>query len=290
VSLEYGFSSSDFTYMSPETIDTKKNGVTVNENVSLSEFNPPTDTILPIAPTASPGDSLEASFLLLKLNQTFSQPLFTMSTKFIADGYNGGSLTRDVYVNVRPHILDFYFEKSGNTLTSQVQGSNAEPIDFVMKVKDANGCNNIDGGIIKADLSQIGAQAQEVLSFVSCEADGKTAIFKKTGITTDAALGSYSFDPSTFQIVDEDGNSFLLNDPNTSFDDVDKKTSITLSVVAAAAPNVSLNSVTSYFIGGPEQLSSTLNFSANQNGEYKSILGTDGTCASGTIIQDWTGT
>lgn len=290
VSLEYGFSSSDFTYMSPETIDTKKNGVNVNENVSLSEFNPPTDTILPIAPTASPGDTLEASFLLLKLNQTFSQPLFTMSTKFIADGYNGGSLTRDVYVNVRPHILDFYFEKSGNTLTSQVQGSNAEPIDFVMKVKDANGCNNIDGGIVKADLSQIGAQAQEVLSFVSCEADGKTAIFKKTGITTDAALGSYSFDPSTFQIVDEDGNSFLLNDPNTSFDDVDKKTSITLSVVAAAAPSVSLNSVDSYFVWGPEKLSATLNLSANQNGEYKSIVWTDGTCASGTIIQDWTGT
>jgi hypothetical protein len=86
------------------------------------------------------------------------------------------------------------------------------------------------------------------LSYFSCEGNGTTAIFKKTGITTDAPLSTYSFSPASFQIVDEHSNSFLLDDPNTSFDDKDKKTPVNLTIVPAAAPSVQLQNISSLFV------------------------------------------
>lgn len=68
----------------------------------------------------------------------------------------GDTMPQTIYANVKPHITDSYFEKAdGSTTTNQIQGDQAESISLVLKVKDYNGCANIDGGLVSADLSVI---------------------------------------------------------------------------------------------------------------------------------------
>jgi len=87
------------------------------------------------------------------------------------------------------------------------------------------------------------------LSFFSCEGGNNTAIFKKTGITTDVPLATYEFSPGMIQVIDEDGNSALLDDTETPFDDINKKTSVFLTVVPADAANVEVLNFVDTFIG-----------------------------------------
>ncbi|MCK9272252.1 lamin tail domain-containing protein [Candidatus Gracilibacteria bacterium] len=195
-----------------------------------------------------------------------------------------------IYANVRPHITDYYFEKSdGSQVTNQIQGSSAEAINLVLKVKDYNGCTNIDGGTIVANLSQIGLGGSESLSYNSCDVDGKTAIFKRTGITTTASLATYNFDYTFFTATDENANVNTPTDTNTTFDDEDKKTVFPLTVISSGAPGVSNLGITDDYIGGPSETSATFTFSGSQDGEYKVSLGSDGSCNGGTTLQDWTG-
>jgi len=49
---------------------------------------------------------------------------------------------------------------------------------------------------------------------MSCDTDGKTTTFKKTGITTLAPLGDKIFSSGNFSAKDEDNNS---NDSNDSY-------------------------------------------------------------------------
>jgi hypothetical protein len=71
---------------------------------------------------SQPQDYLDAYFLQLKIDKNTSQPLFNLAANFIADGfYAGNKMSSDIYVDVRPHILDFYFENSSNQVTNQVQ-------------------------------------------------------------------------------------------------------------------------------------------------------------------------
>lgn len=80
--------------------------------------------------------------------------------------------TQTIYVNVKPHISDYYFEKAdGSATTTQIQGAQAEVINLVLKVKDFNGCTNIDGGSVTADLSPLGLSSSEALTYLSCDAD-----------------------------------------------------------------------------------------------------------------------
>jgi len=145
---------------------------------------------------------------------TTSQYLIQVTGFFQADNApNSTSSVVSVYTNVKPHITDYYFEKSdASATTNQIQGSQAEAINLVLKVKDYNGCANIDSASMKADLSQLGLDAAEPLVYASCETDGKTAIFKKTGITTLSPLGDKTFSSSSFVVVDEDGNQADVND------------------------------------------------------------------------------
>jgi hypothetical protein len=148
--------------------------------------------------------------------------------------------------------------------TNQIQGDQAESINLVIKVKDYNGCSNMDEGTVTADLSPLGLNSNERLLYVSCEGDGKTTIFKKTGISTLASMGDKIFPYTAFSARDENNN---INDPtdgNTTFDDEDRKISSTLTVVPASAPNVSLLSISDTLIGGPSKPSTTLNFSGSQ--------------------------
>ena len=72
-----------------------------------------------------------------------------------------------IYVNVRPHITSYYFEKSdGSQVTNQVQGSNSEAVNLVVKAKDYNGCPNIDGGTVTANLSSLGLSSSEALTYI----------------------------------------------------------------------------------------------------------------------------
>lgn len=289
VGMEYTFSHNQFTYVSPETIDVYQNFAPVRQNIGLSEFNPPSDNTFNMVGESQPQDYLDAYFLQLKIDKNTSQPLFNLAANFIADGfYAENKMSSDIYVDVRPHILDFYFENSSNQVTNQVQWSHAEPINFVMKIQDLNGCENIDWGTITADLSAIWAQSQEVLSYFSCEPNGHTAIFKKTWITTDAPLSTYSFAPTSFQIIDEHLNSFLLDDPNTTFDDRDKKSPVNLTIVPASAPNVQIQGISSLFVWWPTKQTLDFQILANQNGEYKIIQGADWVCSAWNVITDWT--
>jgi hypothetical protein len=140
---------------------------------------------------------------------------------------------------------------------------------------------------VTADLSQLGLSSSEALSYVSCDPDGKTATFKKTGLTTLASVGTYSFDNSKVTATDENGNVDTPSDPNTTFDDEDKNTTVSLSVVAASAPSVTISSVSDSYIGGPTNLTSVISFTATQSGSVKVALGSDGSCVGGTVLQDW---
>ena len=80
-----------------------------------------------------------------------------MSNYFTASGwYISNTKTTTIWVNVRPHIIDYYFEKADWSQTiNQVQWNDSEPINLVLKIKDYNGCENIAGGSVTANLSQI---------------------------------------------------------------------------------------------------------------------------------------
>lgn len=196
-----------------------------------------------------------------------------------------------IYANVRPHITDYYFEKlDGSQVTNQVQWSNAEAINLVLKVKDYNGCSNIDGGTVVANLSQIWLWSSESLTYDSCEWDGKTTIFKKIWITTTSSLGTYNFNYSHFTATDENSNVNTPTDANTTFDDEDKKTDFPLTIISAGAPGVSNLGITDDYIWWPSETSTTFSFSGSQDGEYKVALWSDGSCNGWTTLLDWTAT
>ncbi len=288
VSLEYTFSHFQFAYEQPETIDTYKNGEMIYQNVSLSEFHPPSDNILPVASSVETWDYLSAYDLRLKIDQNTKHPLWSIGANFRTSWwYVWTKITRDIYVDVRPHIIDYFFQRSDFTPTTQVQWSDAESFYLAMKIKDFNGCQNISDGSVSANLSVIWWSTQTPLSFISCEWDGVTALFRTPELTVDV-VGNYDFSPNMFHIVDADGNSFLLNDPDTPFDDIDKKTSFTLGVTVADAPVVEILNVDHLFVWGPEKQNSMFQVSANQSWEYKVIVGLDGACETGTLVSDWT--
>ncbi|MBW7954500.1 hypothetical protein H3C61_01675 [Candidatus Gracilibacteria bacterium] len=203
-------------------------------------------------------------------------------------GVIGPINSKTIYVNVNPHITDYYFEKQdGSATTNQIQGSEAESINLVLKVKDYNGCLNISSGEVKADLSNLGLSSNETLSYISCEGDQKTAVFKKNGIKTNASLGEKIFDYTYFIATDIDGNQNNPNDPNTDFDLEDKTSTLNLTVVPASAPQVSFLSLNNDKIGGSERLSYNLSFSGSQAGDYKISINGGGNCDTGTVLKDW---
>lgn len=125
-----------------------------------------------------------------------------------------------------------------------------------------------------------------MLTYNSCDADGKTANFKKTGITTLTPAGDKIFSYTSFAAKDEDNNSTDPTDPNTTFDDEDKKTDMTLTIATPNAPVVSITPISPNTVSSQN---STLSFSATQTGSYKIVVNGDGSCSAGTVVTDWTG-
>ena len=115
---------------------------------------------------------------------------------------------------------------------------------------DKNGCANISAGTVTANLSSLGLSSTTPLVFSggSCQSDGNTVIFQKTGITTLASLGTYSFsNPANFTATDADGN---VNQPSDSnFGSEDYTTAASLSVIAATAPQVGVSAPSNPYFG-----------------------------------------
>lgn len=226
--------------------------------------------------------------IILKFPTTWSTYENVFSNYFTnwAWSISSNTIHSTIYVNVKPHITDYYFEKSdGSTTTSQVQWSEVESINLVLKVKDHNWCTNIAWGSVKADLSQLGLSNSETLSYQSCDADWKTAIFKKTWITTNSSVWTYNFTSSSFSATDVDWNINDVND--VRFWAEDKKTTLSLNVVVASAPQVTLISLNNQLIWWPEKTSYTLSFSWNQIWEYKVALWSDWSCGWWTDLSSW---
>lgn len=192
-----------------------------------------------------------------------------------------------IYVNVKPHITDYYFEKDWS-ITTAIAWDWEDTVNLVVKVKDYNGCPNIDEWTINANLSQLWLSNSESLIYQSCESDWKTAIFKKTWITTIAFTWDKTFSVSDFQARDENWNSNNPDDWNTTFDDEDKKTSISISVTSPNVPKVSISSITDNYIWWPTNQNSTINFSGTKDWQVKVAIWSSTKCEWGTTLLDWT--
>lgn len=59
--------------------------------------------------------------------------------KFISDQVTSSISQLIIYVNVKPHITDYAFSKSS------VVGNGSDSVDLTLRVKDYNGCANMNG-------------------------------------------------------------------------------------------------------------------------------------------------
>lgn len=202
--------------------------------------------------------------------------------------------TKTIYANVKPYITDYYFEKSdGSTATTQVQWWDAETVNFVVEVKDYNWCSNIEEWNVYTDFDSLWLSSEEELSFQEC-IDDNTAKFRKTWITTNADLGTYTFSSKDWDwvdgkiwAIDADGNQ---NDPEESrFDNENKNEKLDLTVVWPWSPNVSIIDLSENIIWWPDKQSSTLDFEVDQDdGEYKISRWSDWSCEGWDVLQEWT--
>ena len=280
---EFTFSSSDFTYSNAGEIDSYKNWVLENENIDTNNFNPPLDNIVPIASNVATSDYMDLYYLDLLINQDISDTQIDLTWRFNSDSVASSALSRTAYINSRPHIIDYYFEQSWNTVTALQRWW--EEIDFILKIKDYNGCTNIDSATVNADLSKLGLTTTESLSFDYCSSN--EAIYKKTWITTLVSVWTLSFVYWDFSVSDEDWNTNKPDDSETTFDNEDKKDSLSLEITSAGTPTVSLW-VDDNYIWSSLNDSAILSYSWSQNWEIKITAWWDGTCTSGTTLQDWT--
>lgn len=188
------------------------------------------------------------------------------------------SKSTNFYVNVKPHITDYYFSKSS------IVWNGVDSTDLTVKVKDYNWCANIDGWVITANLGSLWLSITENLIYNSCDVDWKTAIFNKVWITTLSDVWDKTLAYTDFYAKDEDNNITDPNDANTSFDDEDKKINLILTVASSSAPVVTISSINPNIVSNQ---SATTTFSATQTWTYKVVINWDGTCSNWTIITDW---
>lgn len=272
VTANFSFSSNNFEYIS-----SKVSWILLDS----SDFNPPIDNIAPISNSLSIYTAWEITEFNIKSNIYKLDITWVMKWDWVSDSTQ---VSRTIYTNIKPHITDYFFTKDWTTTTSTIQWSQNESVDLVIKVKDYNWCTNIDNWTVTADLSLLWLWVSESLTYDSCEWDWLTAIFKKTWISTLANVWDKVFSYTDFSATDEDGNTIDPNDANTTFDDEDKKTNLTISVVAADAPSVTNEWLTDDYIGWMWETSTDISFSATQDWDSKVAIGS----CEWTIIQDWT--
>jgi hypothetical protein len=285
LNLNFTFFHNNFTYSNPWEIDSYTNFNIEKENISTSEFNPPTDNILPVAISLSWSTYFAVYYFDMSISWSTSDTQLDLTAQFISNSISSNTLSRTIYINSRPHIIDYYFKKGLNTVTSLKRWW--EQIDFFIKIKDYNGCENIDNTTVKADLLQLWLKSDETLVFDSCLESGNEAIYKKSGITTLKEVWQVTFSYNHFSALDEDNNQNLANDNNTTFDNEDKKDNLSLEITSAWVPDVTL-SVNDNYIWSPLESSTSISYSATQSWSVKVTLWGNWTCDAWTIIQDWT--
>lgn len=250
-----------------------RNWTSLQGSISLEQFYPPTIPNYYNWVVLEPNDSYQMRRVILKFPQNWSIYENVLKNHFTANNWAYISDTKEtiIYVNVKPHIVDYYFETLDATQTvDQVQGLHSEPINLVLKVKDYNGCANIAWGSITANLSWLGLSESEVLSYVSCQPDDKTAIFKKTWITTDVTLWTYTFPNNYFQAIDIDGNKNDSSD--TRFWSEDKNNSVTLKVVESLTPVIDFVSLSETLIWGPDKMNASLIVTSTNSWNIKAVV------------------
>lgn len=239
---------------------TKVNSTTIINPVPWSDYSSSTWLNTPITSNiVLPNDLLNFSrtgnsFSAFQILNSISSYSNTITVKFDAEKVSDSSAvlwtssSKTIYVNVKPHIISKYFEKSGITTTT-IKWNWAEAVDLFVKVKDYNGCANIDNSNVTADLSLLGLSSNESLIYDSCEGDGKTAKFKKSWITTLASLWTKVFNHTDFSFSDEDGNSIDPNDSN--FSETWETNSVSITVESPWAPDITNLGIVDDYIWGP---------------------------------------
>lgn len=285
VEWNFTFSSNNFSYINKETVDFYKNWYVETENIPTSLFNPPIDNIIPMTSEAIANDILDLYYFDLVINQDVSDNVITTSAKITSLEWNSNTLSRNIFINSNPHIVDYYFEKAWSKITQFSRWG--EQIDFLIKVKDYNWCENIDNWTVSANLSSLWLWSNELLSFLSCDTWTKTAIFKKSAISTLVFPTTLSFDYSNFSATDESWNVNKPNDSQTSFDNEDKKDSISLVISSAWTPDLSYTIDDDYIWSSSNNIS-VLSYIWNQNWDLKISLWSDSSCNWWTTLYDWT--
>jgi len=281
--FDFTFSSTNFSY-DPTRLKTYVGWAIINQNIPLGTFNPWTINTLEISPTAGTGVYLDAYYTDIFVNQDTPDNILTISSTLKAWASSSATITRNVYINSNPHITDYFFEKA-LVPTTEIKRWWWDNIDLVMKIKDYNWCTNIDSATVTANLSSLWLWVNESLIYDSCASD--IATYKRTAITTMETPVTITFDYSDFSVTDESWNTNNPNDPQTTFDDEDKKISISLDILSAWIPNVTLNLDDNYIWSITNNISNLI-YSADQNWEYKLALGSDANCVWWTILTDWT--
>jgi len=286
VSNKFTFSSNQITYLNPGAISSYKNWILESSNIPTSSFNPPTINSALLSTGSILWDILDLYYLDLKVNQNTTDTSMVIWSQLVSDLYAWSNLiNRTIYINSRPHIIDYYFEKAW-VVVNQLKTGWSDSVDLTVKVKDYNGCINIDNANITANLSSLGLTSSEALSFVSCNSN--IAIYKKSQITTLSAIKGNSFTFSDFSAIDEDWHTMLPNDPNTLFDNEDKKTSLFLDVVSPWTPIVNINTNIDTYIWWANNLTTNITLTWSQNWQLKIIKWSDSTCVAWNILRDWT--
>lgn len=228
--------------------------------------------------------------ILLKFPSNHSAYSNELSTYFTANWWIvSNTRNSTIYVNVKPHITNYYFTlEDWTTTTSTIQWSQNQSVNLIMKVKDYNWCSNIDEWSITANLSLLWLDSNERLTYDSCEWDWKTAIFKKSWISTLVWVWNKFFTYTDFYAIDEDWNNINTSDPFTNFDDEDYKNSLTITVIPAEAPNLTQISLTDDYIWWTTEQTSTITFSWSQSWLSKVSLDSCEQTDSNKIFQDWT--
>lgn len=274
--FEFLIPESDFTYLGGA--DTEIWWGPEITDIPLTEFNPPDDSLAPLADPnyAYAGDYLEIfnlDFLIATEAQNFEN---TFTGQFFAEGTESSILTRKIFLDLNPHILTAEFSQP--TLIND----GVDALTLTVTVLDYNGCDNLATGSVTVDLTDLGHSAAEPLTFISCE--NNLAVFQLSSITTQVEPGYKEFFLTAF---DADAHQNDPTDPNFSLNDLPEN-KITLDIDLADGPQVQDLAISDAAIGGPSQTSAELTWTAtNGTAETKIILGSDADCSSGTILQDW---
>lgn len=278
----FSFSTNSLSYSNPWEVDSFVNWYIEKENIDTASFYPTSDNRVLLADSIESWSLFALHHFDLTIDSNISNTYFTTTAQINSSEWTSSTLTRNIFVDTRPHITNYYFSKN-NSIINQLSRW-WEQVDFVIEVKDYNWCSNIDNATVNADLSKLWLSDNESLVFDSCS--NNVAIYKKNAISTIILPTDLTFSYTDFSVIDEDWNSNLPNDSQTSFDDIDKKDTLNFTISSAWTPDI-IYSVDDNIIWWDSNLVSNISFSGSQNWDIKISLWWDSECNNWTIISDW---